>query len=34
MRLPPSLDRRDRPEEVTGAFLAAAAKVGAVRLRD
>ena len=34
LELPPSLDRRDRPEEVTAAFLAAAEKVGAVRLRD
>jgi phospholipase C len=34
MNLPPSLDRRDRPAEVTARFLECAAKVGAVKLRD
>ncbi len=34
MNLPPELDRRDRPAEVTMKFLACAEKVGAVKLRD
>jgi hypothetical protein len=33
MHLPPELDRRDRPAEVTLRFLACAEKVGAVTLR-
>ena len=34
MHLPPELDRRDRPREVTARFLDCAARVGAIQLID